>query len=178
MWLCLIQRTDPHLPGAPTGIEKENLQPAAALLVEQTPAPALALPPSPLPGQTRLRYVISSAPSVLVLFFFFFSCHFYAIDSSGSCAGASRGVSKQPAVAQGLNAAGRTLFLTPRGALGCETGTFALTPMGSDPISPNYCFPFLGGKCIPGAGGSFYFPCGFGRQEDFGDLRLSVCSEV
>lgn len=174
--MCLIQRTDPHLPAAPTGIEQNHLQPTAASLVEQTPAPALALPPSPLPGQTELRYVISSAPSVLLLFFIF--CRFYAADSSGGSAGASRGVSEQPALAvtQGLNTALRTLFLTPRGALGCETGTFGCTPMGSDPISPNYCFS--GAKHIPGVGVSFYFLYAFGRQEDFGDLRLLVCSEV
>lgn len=75
-------------------------------------------------------------------------------------AGASRGISKQLVlvVTQGLNAAVRTLFFTPLGAPGRETGIFGCILEGLDPISsPNCCFPFPGVKCIPGAGGSFHF---------------------
>lgn len=153
--MCLIQRTDPHLPAAPTGIEQNHLQPTAASLVEQTPAPALALPPSPLPGQTGLRYVISSAPSVLLLFFIF--CRFYAVDSSGGSAGASRGVSEQPALAvtQGLNTALRTLFL--------RQGPLGAPPWGQTP-SPQI-IAFQEPSASLGLGAAFIFPlCLAGRR--------------
>lgn len=111
---------------------------------------------------TRLGSVmLFLQPHLSCLFFFsFFSAVSTLLTLPVGSAGASRGISKQPvlAVTQGLNAAVRTLFFTPLGALVCKTGIFGCIPEGLDPISsPNCCFPFPGVKCIPGAGGSFHF---------------------
>lgn len=113
---------------------------------------------------TRLGSVMLFLQPHLSCLFFFFFAFFSAVSMLlilpvGS-AGASRGISKQLVlvVTQGLNAAVRTLFFTPLGAPGRETGIFGCILEGLDPISsPNCCFPFPGVKCIPGAGGSFHF---------------------
>lgn len=94
-------------------------------------------------------------------------------------AGASRGASKQPALAaaQGLNAAVGTLFLAPSGAPGCKMGIFGCTSKGLDPhLLPRVSLSLSRSPAHPwGQGQLLLRPRGCGQLEDFGDPRLWVC---